>query len=460
MPELFLQIYFTVITICISIFLIYLYQLNKIDELELVLYSFACQTFNVTFIGPTISPFFFISYYTFFLSIKTFINKGPRLLNNSYKYFFPPALSGIGSILYYLFGSIYSNVSIFDLLFSIFYFQIKYFLPLLSVLFFISKSYTFNINKIETTILTIAKYSIVLAIFQFLFYIATNSDFLIELIGAKSRYIYEFSEFQLVRVQALFTEPKNFAAFLGISLPLFLKYKKTVWFILSIVCGLLTNGQTFYAVGLSAIIGYLFFFNINSLRIKILSGVLIIFLFFTAISILRYTISEFYLNNSDNYIVKMILGRGIDRFDLSDEKIDKNILLGIPLQSDLELPMVLFFYNHPYSLLAGIGPANLTFISPEYWSGQWNYELLLNRKLMGHHLNMRWLYYISIFGLIGFIFYFHLLTKIGSQNSSIKNYYSFLWLAIFFIEVEIILLIYFIAIKKIDGNNKMENKIR
>lgn len=458
MDELFLQIYFTVITICISIFLIYLYQLNKIDELELVLYSFACQTFNVTFIGPTISPFFFISYYTFFLSIKTFINKGPRLLNNSYKYFIPPVLSGIGSLFYFLFGDSYYNISISDLLLSILYFQVKFFLPLLSVLYFISKSYTFNINKIETTILTIAKYSIVLAIFQFLISILTRTDYLIELVGAKSRYIYEFSGFQLVRIQALFLEPKNFAAFLGISLPLFLKYKKTVWFILSIICGGLTNGQTFYAVGLFAIIVYLFFFNINSLRIKILSGVLIIFLFFTAISILRYTISEFYLNNSDNYIVKMILGRGIDRFDLSDEKIDKNILLGIPLQSDLELPMVLFFFDHPEVLLTGIGPANLIYISPEYWLGQWNYELILNRKLMGHHLNMRWLYYISMFGLIGFIFYFHILTKIGSQNSSIKNYYAFLWLAIFFIEIELLLLIYYVAIIKID-NDYMKKRL-
>lgn len=445
-----IQIVNTIFTITISVALLTLYKKKKLNIVQVILISYATQGYSLSYVGPTITSFFLISFYFLFEVLISIICK-PIIIKKKYLLLMVlPAFSSVWAIGVYLFSEnsfYYIPTSSFFFFTKPIFFYIKNFLPFFTLAYkFYQDRDIVSVEDIYTTIKIISIYSCFWALLQLGICMITNSPFLLELIGNKPVYMSPLPNgLPFARVSALFMEPKYLAAFLGLSLPLFLFSKDFKNSILVFGVGVLTMSQTFTIECLIALIVFVILKNINRVRSIIIITISGLVLFFVTLSGLKDIIIQLALEYKDNIVFTLLTKRIVGRYDGSLLGLPKAEILGLPFQRDLELPVVLFLIDHPAVVFTGYGPGNSNFLPPEYFEDlPWIYEKQLSGT-RANHMNMRWVFFVSEFGLIIFIFFFWILTSIRTTKFTIL-FYSYLWLCLFFNEVEIFIIMFYILI--------------
>ncbi|QDK83085.1 hypothetical protein EXU85_32585 [Spirosoma sp. KCTC 42546] len=440
-------IFNTILTLGLTIGLLFLYKKKKLNIVEVVLISYSTQGYSLGYIGPTITAFFLISFY-FFFEVIFLISFRPLVVRKKHLLLLLlPALSSIWAIGYYIVSErsfYYIPNSLAYFFTKPLFFYVKNFLP------YFTLAYKFYLDRDKISlagtyelIKKIAIFSCYFALAQLVICIVTKSPFLTEMIGNKSGYMFQFPNgIVFVRVSALFMEPKYLSAFLGLSLPLFMssrEYKKVA---LTIFVGVLTMSQTFTVECLIAVIVFLVFNNIEQVRVIIIAGITTIILFFMTFSAIKEIIINLAVEYKGNIAFTLLAQRAIGRYDGSLIAIPKAEILGLPFQYDLELPVVLFLLDHPVVFFTGYGPGNSNFLPPVYFEDLPYYEKQLSGT-RANHMNMRWVFFISEFGVIIFICFFWVLTSVKAKRSTVL-FYSYLWLCLFFNEVEVVIILFYV----------------
>ena len=438
----------SVITVVLSIVFFILYKKKRIHELEYLLVSFIVQAFNIEPLGMTITPFFFATQVILFEEVIFWLKKRPLFDSQNVMIFLLPFLSSaIVIVIYFTIGNNLEvkkgDIPIF--LVRPFYFYLKYWLPWFAIISRIKrKSQEIHFESFLSTIKNLTIFSLYASFIVLILHIITNNPIIDEFLGIKSRYVYQLSGVSFLRLQAFFDEPKNYAAFLGTALPIFYHGKNKLLLIIAIIAGLLTVSETFMMFGIVFILIYFVLRKVKYLRKQILLAIGIILLFFLSVSsILNFLVKE-YTGNEDDIINKVIISRILMRYNL-DDFTPRADFLGLPVQGDLEMPVIIFFEEHPMNILTGYGPTNNPFIPAEYYfkaGGDYLYELRLESGLTGTgHMNLRWIYYSAEFGIVIFSIIFLKMTSVKNLNRRDSKYYSFLWCGLFFNEIELILVL-------------------
>src|SRR5262249_38143516 len=152
----------------------------------------------------------------------------------------------------------------------------------------------------------------------------------------------------------------------------------------------LTASQTFWINVLGGAVLFSIFRYLPSVRLKVLGTLGVIVGLFLMVAASKDYLLKHYMENRNDPVYKMLFERSAYRYD-NEIWQKNNIILGIPLQRDMELPIVDFLKDEPYLLFSGYGAGNSSFIPPNYFFGQLNYENHL-AGIGGHNLNMRWFF--------------------------------------------------------------------
>lgn len=449
--NIFLELISSCITIILSFLILLFYYTRKINIIEALLFSYACQSFFIIFIGPTISPFFFVTTFLFLGEI-CYIIIHRSLIFNKYILIIVclPILSSILIFLLTLSGiDIFGNKSVTyqSIVFNAGYFYIKIFLPTIFVAKRVYReSITLSIEFLFSVIRKVAVISCYIALFQLLVSSITDNIYITRIIGIRPAFLNNYfgseGAFNATRISAFFNEPKNLSAYLGAAFPVVLMKRKYIQSSLVLIIGVLTIAQTFIIGIIIWGIVFLLMMTIKNVRINIVTGILVLMAFFLVISSFKQTLFKYYVKNSENYFAKLVLARSFDRYDIEDVQ-ESNEVLGLPLQRDMELPVFNFFSERPLLYLSGYGLRNGGFIPPNYYP-QHVYDYRV-KGYLSYNINMRWFYYITEFGLIIFIVWFILLTRIPKVVTVFeKKYYAFLWLLLFFAEIELLLILVYV----------------
>jgi len=439
--NLLVEIFKESMPIVIAVTIIILYRKRKINIIEVFIYSIATEAYSMIAIGPTFSSSLFVN--TFFLIdeiLRFFRNKRFNIGTHYLILLLIPLLMSLIVILITIFFKdvfYYPNNNKFSFYVKPLYFYLKTYLP-----YFVIGAKILEDKEICTfkvffeVVKKVAKFSFVVAFVQILVEFVFNNDALGELVGMQFRYLdIHKDDFFSLRVQALFGEPKLYSAFLALAIPIFYRDKDYKFVILSVIMGALTQSQTFWANILVLIIVFGIFKNIDFIRTKILLTLSVIVGIFLIISTTKEYLFEYYLENQDNAIYEIVAKRAISRYGQGEITKD-NEILGLPLQEDLEMPVFNFFSDNLWLLPFGYGPGNSTFLNPKYFFGQNNYE---NRVagIGANNLSMRWFYIVAEFGLIGFVFYFLILTTTNKNITTFENnYFAFVWTCLFFSQID------------------------
>jgi len=454
------DILLSLITILITITLLYLYFKEKINIIELLFYSYATQTYNIAFIGSTITPFFFISIFFLINLLILFFQSSFSLTKKTVVLLTLPLLSSlIGFLCYtYKIDSFYYTPN-GDIPFYLkpIYFYAKNYLPFFSIAYFINKnSKHLTFEFLFSLITKIAYFSSLFAILQITICIFTNGNTLInELIGNKYRYIFLLPNgLNFVRVSALFIEPKSFAAFLGLSLPILMYRKEYTKSIFIILIGLLTLSQTFMIECIIILLCLFAFKLVRNTRSTVFVGVLLIWGVFFSIA----TFKDFIIDSSSGYsntlVFTLVLERALDRYQESKSMTGEDSqLAGIPMQQDLEWPIVKFFRDRPVTLLTGYGPGNSIFLQPKYFEEVYSYEEH-KKGVLANHMNMRWFFYMAEFGIPIFTLFIWIFTAVPYHSRFTNFYYTFLWLCFFFNEIDMIIVIFYTLLQTLPTKPK------
>lgn len=448
-----IDIIISFLTILISVKLISLYIKKKITVVEGVIYSYALETFVIYEIGPTINSTFFFSYFVFIEVVFIVLKKGIPLSKKSLFILFLPALASVFGFIWYrvnpqIFSASYTDSIIFYT--KPIYFYLKNYLPILAIAYktYLDKK-NIDITVFFDTIIKVALFSSIIGFVQILVVKSFNSPDLARLVGVLPRYRGDNNDFwNLPRISAFFNEPKNFSAILGMSIPIALFQRKYWYLIIIIIAGILSISQTFWVVLLSAFISFILLKFIKSVRYIIFVGIGLIISLFILVSTAKDYIIEHSNEFSDSILFVLLAERAISRYG-SDELSSDNEFLGMPLQRDMEYPMYKFIIDFPYLILTGYGPGNFSFVSPNYFVGIMGNYIYYQRveRYTSYNVNMRWYYWILETGLISFIIYFYLLTTSTSSFIFRNKYYAFLWLSLFFTNIDIFVIVFFILIK-------------
>jgi len=450
----------------LTVLLFWFYYSNKMNAIEFILFGTACSTFYIPFISITATPLFFISTY-FFISecAALFKNKLKLKLSLLIVLFLPTLSSIIISALIALGYDIFdgNNPSFGRVLYDGLFFYGKYFLPLI---FLGTRIYRegrlYNADYFFSIIRKVAVYSCCIGLFQLVISSVIKDETILRVIGMRPVYLSYVAGGQdaaNARISAFFIEPKFLAAFLVVSIPLFLKEKKIVSLLLVLIVGILTASQTFI-VGI-LITGIIFFLirKVKNLRLNVVLGILMITLSFYSISLLKTFFIDFYAAHSDNYVVNILLSRAVDRYSNNDDQSASLDFLGIPLQKDSDLPMALFFATRPLLYLSGYGLKNGGFVPPKYYI--FNDDDFKKVGALTYNIDLRWFYFTCEFGLIIFLIWLFYFTKKFDPSiiSTYENkYYAFLIVFLFFNGIELyIILIYSLYLGMIYFS-KEENK--
>lgn len=428
------------LTVLISLGLIGAYQTRRMSLLEAIMYSIALQAYNIPQLGPTINATFFVSYYCLFDELRRFALGRIRIRKSLlWLLVLPLVSSGVVMLVLSTDDIFYYPHNNRQLLFlKPLYFYLKNYLPLFAVGAKIFREAP-KPEAFWAIIKKIAFWSCFVGLAQWV--LGTYSDLTLakELLGMKLRYLSGFG----LRISAFFAESKNFGAFLGLALPLFLQDRAYAKALLALAVGLLTLSQTFQIFLLVALIVLVGFRSVHHLRLQIVGTLALISSLFAAINLWREPVVGFVIEHSDNRLVQSLIGRAAVKYNIGDADSQSSVL-GLPLQPDLELPVYRFMQDHPWLLLTGYGPANSSFIPPDYFWGQYNYEAHLEGS--PNHMNMRWFFFIAEWGLVIFIIFFWRLTQVGYQRHFSYRYYSFLWVCFFFNEIDLLIIIYFMIL--------------
>lgn len=441
----FVEMFKEAMPLVIASILLYLHYSRRITAMETILFAFATEAYTMLIVGPTFTATFFISF-VFMIEQAHRLLTGQVLIRREYLLLLVfPALS---SLVIFVLVQVYKDPFYYPpgkksaFYIRPIYFYIKSFLPLFALGAKIVQEREFlSFGLYKETMKKIAKFSFVVAFLQIISQFIFKSETLGEIIGLQHRYLLEQStSFFSLRVQALFAEPKVFSAFLSLTIPLFMYDREYKWAAISVIMGILTVSQTFYINLLSAGICCMFLASISSVRVRILLSMAIIVGLFMGVAASSKYFIKLYAKNQASTFYQLVFKRSVYRYDNEIWQKD-NVVMGMPLQRDMELPVVDFFKDEPYLLFSGYGAGNSTFIPARYFFGQVNYEARL-AGIGGHNLNMRWFYILAEFGFFALICFFVVLTMTRPQLPPFqKGYFAFVWVCFFFSQIDLYLII-------------------
>lgn len=442
--NLFVEIFKETMPLLVAAWLLIAYQRRRINILDMLLYAFATEAYTVMMIGPTFNASFFVALYLT-------IDQGHQVLTGRLhirrEYLLLLLFPLISQMLVMMIGQLYEDP--FSLsgttpayFFRPVYFYLKNYLPMFAIASrILQERDSISFEGMLRTMKKIALYSAGVGVLQLFVQVVLHNDILGELLGLQQRYMLEQINGPLgVRIQAFFAEPKVFCAFISLTIPIFLRdrnYKSAIWVFLMAVQ---TSSQTFWINMLSAAIVFLLLRPVRLVRFKALASLGVIVCIFLSIAAAKDVLMQYYLKNRNQPLSRMLLERSVSRYDTQYWQ-PNNQILGIPLQRDMELPVVDFLKDHPYLLWTGYGPGNSTFIPGHYFSGQLRYMQQLE-GVGGHNLNMRWFYILAEFGLFGLLLFFFLLTKADRQLPPFqRDYLVYVVVCFFFSQIDLFLLI-------------------
>jgi hypothetical protein len=423
--------------------LLYLYYNRKIAVIDCLLYAFATEAYSMIMIGPTFTATFFIGM-VFLADQLHQLARGEMTIQRQYLLLLIlPLLSSIAVFMviqFYKDPFYYPGGRYYVFYTRPLYFYFKTYLPLFAIgSKIVQERASYSFEDFLTTVKKIAKISCVIAGIQiFAEYTFNNLD-LDEILGLQRRYLQEQSNdvFNL-RVQALFSEPKIFSAFLSLAIPAFLRDRNYKMTVISLLACLLTVSQTCWINLLAGAMVFFVFKGVTSVRGKIVFTLAAIVGLFMAVASSREYFIKQYAENQQNAVYQLVFKRSSYRYN-TELWGKNNIILGMPLQRDLELPVVDFLKDEPYLLLSGYGGGNSTFIPPKYFFGQLNYENHM-AGLGGNNLNMRWFFILAEFGGIALLLYFLILMRTNKNITAFQNnYLAFVAVCFFFSQIDLIL---------------------
>lgn len=443
--NIYVEVFKETMPLVIAGALLHLHYKGRITALEALLYAFSTEAYTMLRIGPTFTATFFVSV-AFTVEQLHYLIKGQIFINR--RYLLLLVLPALSSLVIFLIVQLYKDPFYYppgkqnDFYLRPIYFYIKTYLPLFAIgAKLLQDREQLSFGYYAGVMKKIAKFSFVIAALQIFCQLILRNETLGELIGLQHRYMVESSGSAFgMRVQALFGEPKVFSAFLSVSIPLFLHDKEYRMAALSILMGLLTVSQTFWINMLAAGITFLIVGRLPSTRIKIAGTLGIIISLFLIINESKDYFIKLYAKNQNSAMYQLVFKRSVYRYDNEIWQKD-NVVLGMPLQRDMELPVVDFFKDQPYLLLSGYGAGNSTFIPARYFFGQMNYENRLN-GVGGHNLNMRWFYILAEFGFFSLIIFFFILTHTRKEIPVFQSsYFAFIWVCFFFSQIDLFLIV-------------------
>lgn len=460
--NLFVECFRESMPLIIAGILIYLYYHKRISIIDTLLYAFASEAYTVLVIGPTFTA-------TFFISIFIFVEQGHQLVTGKQfirkEYLFLLVLPLLSNIVVFLITQLYKDPfsypggKLFAFYTKPLYFYLKTYLPWFAIGAKIVQDRQYlSFEKFVITFKRIAIISCIIATIQITVQLVFRNVELGEFLGLQSRYLIQEVNGPLgIRVQAWFGEPKIFSAYLSLAIPFFLRDREYKMAVLMFIMGILTSSQTFWINILSGGLLYFCLPKLMSVRWKIIStmGMIVgIFLLFAASK--EYFLKQF-MANRNQPAYRFFFERIAYRYDNEIWRKD-NIIFGIPLQRDMELPVVDFLRNEPYLLISGYGAGNSTFIPPSYFFGQMNYQ---NRfaGIGGHNLNMRWFFILVEFGAISLIFFFFILTKTARDIPPFqRSYLGFVAVCFFFSQIDLFLIIVALLCAYHHGHRSVNHK--
>lgn len=443
--NIYVEVFKETMPLVIAGALLHLHYKGRITALEALLYAFSTEAYTMLRIGPTFTATFFVSV-AFTVEQLHYLIKGQIFINR--RYLLLLVLPALSSLVIFLIVQLYKDPFYYppgkqnDFYLRPVYFYIKTYLPLFAIgAKLLQDKEQLSFEYYAGVMKKIAKFSFVIAALQIFCQLILRNETLGELIGLQHRYMVESSGSAFgMRVQALFGEPKVFSAFLSVSIPLFIRDKDYRLAALSILMGLLTVSQTFWINMLAAGITFLVVGRFPSTRIKIAGTLGIIISLFLIINESKDYFIKLYAKNQNSAMYQLVFKRSVYRYDNEIWQKD-NVVLGMPLQRDMELPVVDFFKDQPYLLLSGYGAGNSTFIPAQYFFGQMNYENRLN-GVGGHNLNMRWFYILAEFGFFSLIIFFFILTHTRKDIPVFQSsYFAFIWVCFFFSQIDLFLIV-------------------
>lgn len=443
--NIYVEVFKETMPLVIAGALLHLHYKGRITALEALLYAFSTEAYTMLRVGPTFTATFFVSV-AFTVEQLHYLIKGQIFINR--RYLLLLVLPALSSLVIFLIVQLYKDPFYYppgkqnDFYLRPIYFYIKTYLPLFAIgAKLLQDKEQLSFEYYADVMKKIAKFSFVIAALQIFCQLILRNETLGELIGLQHRYMVESSGSAFgMRVQALFGEPKVFSAFLSVSIPLFIRDKEYRLAALSILMGLLTVSQTFWINMLSASITFLVVGRLPSTRVKIAGTLGIIISLFLIINESKDYFIKLYAKNQNSAMYQLVFKRSVYRYDNEIWQKD-NVVLGMPLQRDMELPVVDFFKDQPYLLLSGYGAGNSTFIPAQYFFGQMNYENRLN-GVGGHNLNMRWFYILAEFGFFSLIIFFFILTHTRKDIPVFQSsYFAFIWVCFFFSQIDLFLIV-------------------
>jgi hypothetical protein len=425
--------------------LLHLHYNNRITALEAILYAYATEAYTMLKIGPTFTA-------TFFVGIAFMVEQGHQLIKGQIqiqkRYLVLLLLPALSNFVIFLIVLLYKDPFYYPpgkqaaFYLRPLYFYIKNYLPLFAIgAKIIQEKERLSFEFFSEVMKSIAKFSCFVAIVQIVTLYIFHNETLSEIIGLQHRYLLEASTSAFsLRVQALFGEPKMFSAFLSLCIPLFMKDKEYKMAALAMLIGILTVSQTFWINIISAGITFLLVSGLPTTRMKIAGTMGVIIGVFLLIAASKEYFIKLYAQNQHNTMYQLVFKRSVYRYD-NEFWQKNNIILGMPLQRDMELPVVDFLKDQPFLLLSGYGAGNSTFIPAKYFFGQMNYEYRLN-GIGGHNLNMRWFYILAEFGIFSLIMFFSILTFTRPDISPFQSsYFAFVWVCFFFCQIDLFLIV-------------------
>ncbi len=425
--------------------LLYLYCNRRLNIVDTLLYAFATEAYTMLVIGPTFTA-------TFFIGIFIFIDQAHRLFTGRQyirrAYLLLLILPLLSNIAVFLITQLYKDPfwypggRAYAFYTKPLYFYLKTYLPLFAIgARIIQEREQLSLEGFFDTVKRITRISVFIAVVQIAVQLGFHNIELSELLGLQRRYLMEDINGPLgLRVQAWFSEPKIFSAFLSLALPVLVRDRQYRLAAGAFVIAVATASQTFWINMLAAGIMFTLFRGLPPVRVKILGTLGVIIGLFMLVAASKELLLKQYMANRNNATYQFLFERSAYRYD-NEVWQKNNIILGIPLQRDMELPIVDFLKDEPYLLFSGYGAGNSTFIPASYFFGQQNYE---NRVagVGGHNLNMRWFFILAEFGAVALIFFFWILTRSNSTLSAFqRNYFAFVVVCFFFSQIDLLWII-------------------
>lgn len=441
-------------TLLFLIFL-YLYFSKKTLVFELAIIGLATQTFTFYSIGPTVSPILLFS-------LTLVLCEVARLALTKKLFIFNKYLSLLFFAPFLLFALVFLNTSINAdiqwtpsgralVIYKFIIFYIKDFASFVVLLVVINRELKNN-NQAENKklflrcLLFVSYLSAGISTMQILNATTINSQIIGEIMGVRygDSFPHASAGISSIRVQALFIEPRNYGAFLAITLPFFAFHKRYCALSINLFFGIFTQSQTFSLLVLISLLSLPYLYTRN-VRSSVFTGILAIGFSVSFITSILLTNPTLFTQND---AFKIISDRAISRVMTSAESDSQ--FAGLPMQADLELPVINYLFDNPLLFVTGYGFGGSSFIPPEYFIGQRNYEERINGAgSVGSTLGV-------VYGIAEFGIFFSLAIFIFFSRKTKEKYDGylavFLWLAFFFSRIDLILFVYLAIIYNRESN--------